>query len=141
MWVDQGIWVVLHIMKTKSGKYVYKLSDSDWLIFSVSVYNTNNYGTSTFRSGSQTDFTKPDYGSDPYRLPPANLSTTQLATNVWKWQKTWKSPLAILHHIQRNKPEITVSQYTTLKTKQCNSFIHLLSIYSEKDFYRYWWMW
>ncbi|XP_061188974.1 kin of IRRE-like protein 1 [Saccostrea echinata] len=57
-------------------------SDESFPVENVNGYNSNNYGTSTFRSGSRTDFMKPDYSSDPYRLPPANLSTTQLATNV-----------------------------------------------------------
>lgn len=57
-------------------------SDESFPVENMNGYNTTNYGTSTFRSGSRTDFMKPDYSGDPYRLPPANLSTTQLATNV-----------------------------------------------------------
>ena len=39
----------------------------------------NQYGTSTFRS--RPDFNKSS-DSDPYQLPPADISTTKLATNV-----------------------------------------------------------
>ncbi|XP_022323502.2 kin of IRRE-like protein 1 isoform X1 [Crassostrea virginica] len=61
--------------------YIHR-SDESFPVENMNDYNTTNYGTSTFRSGSRTDFMKPDYSGDPYRLPPANLSTTQLATNV-----------------------------------------------------------
>ncbi|KAK3097451.1 hypothetical protein FSP39_009740 [Pinctada imbricata] len=47
-------------------------------------YTNGTYGTSSFRSASRTDFVKPVEYTDPYgyRLPPADNSTTQLATNV-----------------------------------------------------------
>ncbi|KAL3885785.1 hypothetical protein ACJMK2_025823 [Sinanodonta woodiana] len=46
-----------------------------------SSYNTG-YIPSTFRSGSRTDFIGRNDLHEPYRLPPADLSTTKLATNV-----------------------------------------------------------
>ncbi|KAJ8307955.1 hypothetical protein KUTeg_014491 [Tegillarca granosa] len=42
----------------------------------------NTYGTSSFRSTSRTDFSPTYDNSEPYRLPPADISTTKLATNV-----------------------------------------------------------
>lgn len=41
----------------------------------------NQYGTSTFRSRPDFSFSKSS-DTDPYQLPPADISTTKLATNV-----------------------------------------------------------
>jgi hypothetical protein len=79
----------------------------------------------TLRSQT-TATTRTDYRPQTYQ--PHNWQ--QMSEN----NKNLLSPLAVLHHVQRNKPEIIVSNNLSLKTKQCNSFFRL-TIFFETDFY------